>query len=112
MVNGRDFEVLNAILTEIETLEKFVDGMSIEDFLSNYLCQYATGMALINIGEYTKKLSIEFRRTNKQTIPFDDIIGMRNHAAHEYSGLHFEDVWTTITEHIPLLKEQITRLLR
>ena len=59
------------------------EGYDLKDFLTNEMLKRAVSMALINIGESVKKLSEELKQMN-QTIPWNEIIGLRNIAAHGY----------------------------
>ena len=38
-------------------------------------------------------------------IPWRDIVGMRNIAAHAYGSIDMEMLWTTVTDRIPELKD-------
>jgi len=40
------------------------------------------------------------------------MISMRNKVLHEYFGVDEEILWQTISEDLPILKEQIQHLLR
>ncbi|GHT77879.1 hypothetical protein FACS1894104_0210 [Actinomycetota bacterium] len=44
-------------------------------------------------------------------IPWKQIIGLRNVAAHGYSSLSMADIWKTISDDVPELKRNIERLL-
>jgi uncharacterized protein with HEPN domain len=41
-----------------------------------------------------------------------DIVAFRNIAVHEYFAIRWDIVWTAATEEVPVLKEQIEKILR
>ena len=111
MVNKRDKNILTFILQEIDLALSFVQGISFDEFIENYEKQHATAMALLNVGEYSNKLSKELVSATEGKIPFRLIVDFRNTVAHDYAGLYFEDMWETVTKRVPILKEQLTELL-
>jgi uncharacterized protein with HEPN domain len=68
-------------------------------------------MTLINIGEKVKDLSIEFKQ-NHTDIPWKQISGIRDMAAHAYLQLNFERVWDTVASDIPVFKNQLLTILK
>ena len=62
------------------------------------------------IGEATARLSDEFleKHTN---IPWFKIIGMRNILVHNYFGIDIEAVWSVVENDLPVLYDQIKRIL-
>lgn len=61
-------------------------------------------MIVINIGEYSGKLSQYIRDENKY-FPWSDVIGMRHRFAHNYLGVNFVILWNTLNNDIPLIKD-------
>jgi uncharacterized protein with HEPN domain len=72
--------------------------------------QAAILQKLIVIGEAASRLPDEFRQRHAH-IPWQDIIGFRNFAIHEYFSVYWEIVWTTATQDVPLLRDQIAEIL-
>lgn len=62
------------------------------------------------IGEAANRLSDDFRQQHS-TIPWKDIIGMRNILAHQYDDVNADEVWQVIHQDIPELMAMITPLL-
>ena len=81
-----------------------------EEFLSDEKTKYAVGMAAINIGEFTKHLSDEFRK-NYSHISWKKAAGFRDVVAHKYETLDMTDVYNTITKSFPEMKLQIEKIL-
>jgi len=67
-------------------------------------------MTLINIGELVKNLSDVFRNEHKH-IPWKEIAGFRDVAAHGYFTLRMDDVWVYASLELPKLAEEIREIL-
>ena len=98
------------MLEEIKYLEDFTKDLDFRTFLMSEDKRRVVSMTLINIGELVRHLTKEFRR-EQEDIPFDDILGLRDVAAHGYKSLRFDDIWEMIHTDIPYLKEKIETLL-
>jgi uncharacterized protein with HEPN domain len=106
----RDRAYLKHILEAISNIEKFVEGLTKEDFLENVEKQYAVVRGLEIIGEATKNLSRELEAKHRE-IPWRDIAGMRNKLIHKYFGIDLELVWVTIKNKLPEFKKQVLKIL-
>lgn len=62
------------------------------------------------IGEATKKLDDDFRLKNPQ-IEWKKIAGTRDIMIHHYFGIDYDIVWNIITEKIPDLQFEVTRII-
>lgn len=92
-------------------IERFTDGISEEQFLSDELRQSALLQKLIVIGEAAAHLSPEFKRQNNEIV-WEDIIGFRNIAVHEYFAVLWQIVWNTALFDVPELSELIDQILK
>ncbi len=63
------------------------------------------------IGEAVYMLTKEFRDEHPD-IPWETIEGMRHVLVHGYYSIRPEQVWNTIENDIPILKEQVEKLLK
>jgi uncharacterized protein with HEPN domain len=106
----RDRAYLKHILEAISNIEKFIEGLTKEDFLENVEKQYAVVRGLEIIGEATKNLSRELKAKHRE-IPWRDIAGMRNKLIHKYFGIDLELVWVTIKNKLPEFKKQVLKIL-
>jgi uncharacterized protein with HEPN domain len=61
-------------------------------------------MREMQIGEVSKKLSESFRNETKDTVPWQQIRGMRNLYAHHYEDMKIKDIWNTAINDIPRLQ--------
>jgi len=101
---------LEDILEAINKIERYVQGMSKEEFLLNDLVIDAVIRNFEVIGEAAKKLPAALKE-KYSSIPWKDIAGMRDVLIHDYSGVKVEVVWNTIEKDLPELKKQIQEIL-
>lgn len=99
-------KILNAIYEAIEILS----DTSKEEFLNSNTFKLAMGMSIIRVGELVKTLTSDFRQKNSQ-VPWRDITGFRDVAAHKYEIIDMEELYDTIQEDFPELKLQIEKIL-
>ena len=109
-MNKRDRIILVKILEETAMLAKMVDGIDESDFLANDEKMRAVCMTLINIGELVKNLTEDFRKDSQQ-IPWKDIAGLRDVAAHGYFTLRMDDIWVYAASELPMYSKQIEGML-
>ena len=89
----RDLVILNKIIDELNIAINALCDKSFRDFDSDELFKRGICMTVINIGELVKNLSPEFR------------------AAHKYGTLNMNDVYNTVINDFPVLKENILKFL-
>ena len=66
-------------------------------------------MTVMNIGELIKNITPELR-SDHPDIPWKAIAGMRDLTAHKYQTLRMEDVYYTVKNDFPNLKERLANL--
>jgi uncharacterized protein with HEPN domain len=106
----KDKAYLKHILDAISDIEKFVEGVSEEEFFGNKEKQYAVLRALEIIGEATKNLSSELKGKNSD-VDWKNIAGMRDKLIHAYFGVNLPLVWETVKTDLPQLKKRAILLL-
>lgn len=106
----KDIVILKKVLSEIEICFEMIGTSSLESFLADEKLKRATAMTVINIGELVKNISDETRIAYKQ-VPWKQIAGMRDIAAHKYQTLRMEDVYQTVKVDFPDLKNQLSSIL-
>ncbi len=104
-------DYIEDIISSINWIEKFIEGMSYENFSNDYKTYQAVIRMFEIIGEASKSISEELK-IQYHEIPWREIISMRNKIIHEYFGINKKVVWLTIQEDLPVLKEQISKLLK
>ena len=105
----KDKTIINKIIREISFATKRLEGISLEDFMTDEDAQHAVGMAAINVGELVKHLSEDIRTENPD-IPWKEAAGLRDVAAHSYDTIRMEDLFDTIITDFPELREKLQSL--
>lgn len=109
-MNRRVKKYLFDILSCISELENLVNEVqSLENLENQSVAKRAFERLFEVIGEATRNLLSE-----QGDIPIsntDKIIGMRNIIAHGYDLVNYRLLWQTYIEQIPILKEEITKLM-
>lgn len=108
-MNSRDRQILNKILQEIDIAVDLVRDVSEDTFLDDEKLKRAVCMTLINIGELVKSLTRELVDQHKQ-VPWREVAGFRDVAAHKYQTLRMEDVYLTVTNDLPVLGDLIKKI--
>jgi uncharacterized protein with HEPN domain len=104
-----DKERLLDILEAIERIEKYA-ARGKEAFLADELIQNWMVNNIMVIGEACRALPNEFQ-ADHASVPWADIIAMRNLLVHHYFGIDKEAVWLVIEKDIPELKFSIQNIL-
>ena len=104
-MRDRDITILMKILQYIDEINGTVSRFELDSdkIKSDYVVKNAIAMCILQIGELVGNLTDEFRATHNN-VPWRDIIGMRNIAAHTYGSFDMEMLWKTVTDRIPELK--------
>ena len=98
------------IVEASEAIQRFIEPVDQEGFLIDELRQSGVLQKLIVIGESAAHLSDVFKQRHSE-IEWQDIIGFRNIAVHEYFAIMWQIVWETATQDVPALKARIARIL-
>ena len=70
---------------------------------------FAVTYSLQILGEATKNLSAE-SKSSEPDMPWREIAGFRNKAAHEYFNVRLSIVWETVEDDIPVLLDALYRM--
>ena len=99
------------MLDAISELQAMLGGLTYTEFEQDAIRVHASVRLLEIVGEAANKLSDEYRKANV-TIPFADIIGMRNKLIHQYFEVDLEVLWTVYEEDLQSLEEALKNSLR
>lgn len=102
---------LQHILDAITEIESFTFGITLSNFNDNRLIRNASIRSLEIIGEAVAALSNE-TRADDTNFPWQDWKDFRNVLIHQYFGIDYEMVYNAIQNDLPILKNEINRLLK
>ena len=97
---------LEHILESINLIEEYTKGKEKLDFLESTQLQDSVIRRIEIIGEAIKNIPEEVKK-NHPSIPWKEIIGMRDILIHQYFGVDLNLTWKVVEEDILDLKNQI-----
>src|SRR5438874_7372808 len=98
--------LLEDIRSALSRVERYIAGMSKEQFLVDEKTIDAVVRNLEILGEAVRWLPGEFKAL-RQEIPWNQIAGMRNRIVHDYFGLDLEIIWQVLQTSLPDFKSQL-----
>lgn len=101
---------LQDITEATDNIAFHIGDRSREQFLGDRTARAAVLHELTVIGEAAARVPAEFRVRHPE-VPWAKIVAFRNLVVHEYFGLNWPIVWDTATMLVPVLREQIARVL-
>jgi uncharacterized protein with HEPN domain len=101
---------IHDILTSVETIEKYTEGMSFDDFVADRKTVDAVMRHLIVLGEAAARMPDQVCEDHPE-IPWYEMRGMRNFVVHEYFNVNDKVLWNTIKENLPPLILPLKQLL-
>lgn len=106
----RDQQRLLDMLEALDSVSNMVARRNESEFIADETLCYAVAQRLTIVGEAASRVSAEVRDQNS-SIPWADIVALRNILVHQYFGIHWPLVWQTATDHAPILRHQIAEIL-
>jgi uncharacterized protein with HEPN domain len=101
---------LNDMLGAIQKIERYTEGKSSKEFLSDDLLLDAVFRNLEVIGEASKNIPMNFRKKYPE-VEWRKVAGLRDILIHQYFGIDYDILSDIVKNKIPKLKEQIERIL-
>ena len=101
---------LQDIVEAADNIAFHIGNRSREQFLGDRTVRAAVLHEITVIGEAAARLPGEFRGRHPE-VPWTKIVAFRNLVVHEYFGLDWPIVWDTATRLVPVLREQVARVL-
>jgi len=110
-VPPRDWQLrIEDMLDALDAISTFVKGISLEAFCQDRKTVDAVVRNLKVIGEAARVLPEHVRQPHPG-IPWTDIVGMRSVLIHEYFGVDFDILWTTVQNDLPPERTQLQVIL-
>jgi uncharacterized protein with HEPN domain len=107
----RDYsDSLRDILDAAEKAQRFVAGVTWQEFAENDEKTFAVIRALEVIGEAARAVPAEVR-DRYPSIPWREVIGMRDKLIHQYFGVNLQRVWETVQSDLPALHDAVEEIL-
>jgi uncharacterized protein with HEPN domain len=105
----RDNQRLTDIVEALDWMAKALSGITEPDFLADETLCYAVAQRLTTIGEGIARLSPEIKARDA-SVPWQDVVGLRNILVHEYFGIYWPLVWQTAVDDAPVLRRKIAAI--
>ena len=110
--NNRDLYIIKKIIKYCqeanETITRFGDSLSV--LKADNIYKNASAMCILQIGELVGNLSDDFVEKYSD-MPWRQIKGMRNIAAHGYEEFDVDILWQTLKEDLPSLHNYCNKIV-
>jgi uncharacterized protein with HEPN domain len=101
---------LQHILDSIRKIEIVLDGLTYKNYLEDWKGQDIIIRNLEVIGEAARHVDDQLTAQYPE-VAWRDARGMRNFLIHAYFQVDPDEIWKTVISDIPLLKQQINKIL-
>ncbi len=98
------------IVAAMESIERFIEGMTFEEFQKDDKTSSAVLRKFEIIGEASRSIPEEVKRKHPD-VPWKEMSGMRDRLIHAYFGVDYNLVWVTIKNRVPLARQVIQKIL-
>ncbi len=107
----RDYTLfLTDVLDAVDSIEKFVEGMTLDEFKRDDKTSSAVIRKFEVIGEAMKHIPTPVREKYPE-IPWKSIAGLRDRLIHAYFGIDHKLVWDAIKTELPKLKPKLREII-
>ncbi|MHB8653877.1 MAG: HepT-like ribonuclease domain-containing protein [Terriglobia bacterium] len=89
---------------------KFAEHHSLSDLSQNPLWALGLVKCLEIVGEAAARISLEARAECPE-IPWAPMVAMRNRLVHVYFDVDFDQIWKALTDDLPPLISQLSKIL-
>jgi uncharacterized protein with HEPN domain len=103
-------DYLQDILKYAKEAVEFTDEITSVEFKKDKRTINAVTRSLEIVGEAARKIPSNFREQHK-SIPWKQIVGMRDKLVHDYTGVDLDTVWKTARHFAPKLIKEIEKII-
>ena len=103
-------EYLNDIIESIEKIEKYTKGMTYHEYAEDNKTIDGVERNFIKLGDIINRISKDFQKTHN-SIPWKEMVSIRNVLTHEYKEVKDEIVWNTTKDDLPKTKAMIKKIV-
>lgn len=97
---------LDKIINDLKFISNHMSGVSVIELGENEILLDSMLFRLIQIRENAKRLTDTYKTAHK-TIPWTDIAGLRNRIVHDYGNVDLDVIYSTLTEDVQTLIEEL-----
>lgn len=101
---------LSDIVAGMDSIERFVEGMTFDEFQQDDKTASAVIRKFEIIGEASRNIPEEVKGKHPE-VPWKEMSGMRDRLIHAYFGVDYALVWFTIKNRLPTAKKMILDIL-
>ena len=94
------------VRASITKIERYVAGLSHDQFITDDLRKDAVARNLEIIGEAVRQMPDDFKQAHAN-VPWPQIAGLRNRIVHDYFGLDWEIIWHVLQNELSELKTRL-----
>ena len=105
-----DSYYLDKIVDDIKFVIGSTANMTLDEFDNNEMVNSAVNFKFIQISENASRLSKELIISATE-IPWNKIKGLRNKIVHDYGNVVMDTIFNTIKKDLPILLEQLMKLV-
>ena len=96
---------MQKVIIDIETIQKYTNGLSYDEFINDGKTLDAVMFRLVQMIENIKNISQEYKEKTESIVQWGKVIGFRNGIVHEYGATDYTIVYEVITRDIQTIKE-------
>jgi len=101
---------LEHMLDAAESAVSFIAGRARSDLDTDTMLKLALVKCIEIVGEASSQISDDYKERHP-TLPWAVMKGIRNRLVHAYFDVDLDIVWTTVTENLPPLIQQLTKIV-